>query len=272
MNTDRRRFVQAAGTLGVASLAGCSSPTSDGTREAPPRTVAWPNVDSPKLAGWTEMDRRKSSRTDTRYIFTVHSYQRTIVYENTALRRSIRRKTNGQFDSPLAIFFATHVALRGTGTFGASEEEILKSAVPEFKSEMRDSGIEKITPVRERQPLPNVPGSITREFSGHYPTPGIRTEIPLGDGLGTRTLKIESSKLPISGLLTVWKVDSGTAFVAGGAYPAADFEKESTISVTSEKGDGIDATVSVDLNLRPQEIRRTINALTESVEKSDASA
>lgn len=272
MKLTRRKLLGLSGSLGVAALAGCSSPGGEGTQEAPPREVAWPEVSSKKLSKWTETNRRKSSRTDSKYYLDVHSYQRTIIYDYSALRNEVRKKTNGQFDSPLAMFFATHIDLQGTGTIGATTTEIMNGAVSEFKSEMERSGVKNPTLVETQLTQPDIEGSLTREFAGYYPTPKIETEIPLGDGLGTRILKIGGTQLPISGFITVWKDGRGTAFVAGGAYPAADFEEESTISVTSTKGDGIDATVAVDLNLKPSEIRSTIIDLVESVTKSDEKA
>lgn len=223
------------------------------------------------MSRWKEIDRRKSDRTFTEWhVLTVHTYERTIVYENQALRDEVSQKTLGQFDSPLAIFFASHVNLEGNGTSAASKKRIADSVTPIFRSRMQDSGVENVRKTSPQSPNPD--SGLVREFRGHYPTPRIKKEVPLGGDLGTRTLVFQKDQLPITGLLTVWKDDKGTAFVGGGAFPAENFAKHSTISITSEKGDGIDVTASLDLNLRPGQRRRNMNELISSIQKSDTMA
>jgi hypothetical protein len=72
-------------------------------------------------------------------------------------------------------------------------------------------------------------------------------------------------------MFAVWKIKSGEAFAAGGAFPERDYEGRSRLSVTSEKDDGIDLIVEVDLNLQPQRIRREVVNLVEKVEKGQTS-
>lgn len=272
MQLERRRLLTGFGGLGTVAVAGCSSPDTGSTAdEAPSAKAAWPTVESDLMSRWKEIDRRKSDRTISKWsVLNVHIYERTIVYENQALRDEVSQKTLGQFDSPLAIFFASHVNLEGNGTSAASKKRIADSVTPIFRSRMQDSGVENVRPMAPQTPKPDF--GLVREFRGHYPTPRIEKEVPLGSDLGTRTLVFQKDQLPITGLLTVWKAGKGTAFVGGGAFPAKNFAKHSTISITSEKGDGIDVTASLDLNLRPGQLRRNMTDLVSSVERSDTMA
>lgn len=256
----RRRELLASVAGGVSLLAGCSSPS--GSSDGSNADVAWPSVTDPRLERWERTGRRKKQHAAQG---GVTPHERTYIYENSALRTEVDEKTLGQFDGTLATFFASHVDLRGLTTALASEERIGRNLMPLFEAELKRNGIENVRSVSPRKPKPSPsPGTEVYEFGGAYSTPEItkRVEIP---NVGERTLSIEAGELQITGLVAVWKVESGRAFAAGGAFPAEPYDESDTISVTGEEGDGIDVTVSVDLGLRPGQLRREVIALTESV-------
>lgn len=65
----------------------------------------------------------------------------------------------------------------------------------------------------------------------------------------------------------VWEDCSGVAFAAGGVVPTMDYEGRSRTSLTSERGDGIDLVVDVDMNIPYERMRAEIVAMAESVER-----
>lgn len=241
-------------------LAGCSSPS--GSSDDSSADVAWPKVTDSQIDHWQQTGNRKQKH-EEKYGVTPH--ERTYIYENTALREEVKSKTLGQFDSTLATFFASHIDLRGYTTALATEDKIGESLIPPFRKQMRENGIQNVRQVSPERPKPN-PSSGTKvaEFRGSYPTPKITKEVDIPN-IGKRTLSIDADTLSITGLVAIWKETSGQAFAAGGAFPAEPYDKSDTISVTSEEGDGIDVTVSIDLGLRPGRLRREIIELSESV-------
>lgn len=244
----------------MSLLAGCNSPS--GSSDNSNADVAWPNVTDSKLDRWTKTGQRKK-KYEKQGGVTPH--ERTYIYENTALRKEVKQKTLGQFDSTLATFFASHIDLRGLTTIAATEEKIGKNLVPPFRKQLKQNGIKNVRKVSPQNPKPR-PDSDTKiyEFRGSYSTPQITKQVNIPN-VGKRTLSIEADQLPITGLVAIWKVKNGQAFAAGGAFPAEPYDKSDTISVTSEEGDGIDVTVSIDLGLRPRQLRQEIIKLSESV-------
>lgn len=256
---NRRKFL--IGTVGGMSLlAGCSSPT--GSSDDSSADVAWPKVTNPQLDRWKKTGQRKERHEE---IYGVTPHERTYIYENTALRKAVKQKTLGQFDSTLAMFFASHLDLRGLTTIAASEKRIGDELVPIFRKRMKQNGIKNVRKVSPSSPKPN-PSSGTKvyEFRGIYSTPEITKQVRIPN-VGNRKLTIKADQLLITGLVAIWKVKSGQAFAAGGAFPAEPYIKSDTISVTSKKGDGIDVTVSIDLGLQPRQLRQEIINLSESV-------
>jgi hypothetical protein len=149
-----------------------------------------------------------------------------------------------------------------------SKEKIAEQVVPSFEAELSDQGIQSVTQIGPKSPLPNVgakKGTTIYEYEGRYPVPEFTKTVDIED-VDERKLTIPSGHLAITGLLAVWKDGNGTGYVAGGAFPADDYEEQDTITITSEEGDGIDAIVRVDLNIGPHRIRSEIIDLIESVE------
>ena len=246
-------------------MAGCSS-SGERTEDTQfPDDVAWPETTSNSLRRWNETGTKTLSFNTEVYGADIIGHTRTRIYESTALRTDVRKKTLGQFDNTLASFFATNIDLRGHWTAAVSATEIGKRLQPEIRKEFKKQGIQQVREITPSQPAPDVGGSHSTfyEFEGQYPAPTITREVEIPD-VGKRTLKIEGGTIPVAGLLAVWKQDHGTALAGGGAYPKENYFESDTISVTGSEDDGINITVSVDLGLQPTQIRREIIDLVEN--------
>lgn len=258
-NVNRRKYL-AGVVAGASTLAGCSSQSENSGKSNV--NVAWPKVTDSQIDSWKQVDKRKKKHASQG---GVTPHERTYIYQNAALRKEVKTKTLGEFDSTLATFFASHIDLRGWTTSFANEKKIGKNLVPQFRKQLKNNGVKDVREISPNSPKPN-PESGTKvyEFRGNYPTPPIEKEVNILDSK-KRKVKFEADKIPVTGLVAVWKTESGHAFAAGGAFPAGSYDKTDTISVTSEEGDGIDVTVSIDLGLRPHQLRQEIIELSENV-------
>lgn len=266
----RRELLGGLGVVGTAGLAGCSTDriAPDSTPEEKQRHLSqmpWPTVTEPH-GDW--------ERTDTlsRYLgqrLGVHTYQKTVLLENTAVNRNIESKANGQFDRTLGQFFATYVDLEGLMTSAATPSMIADRVEPQIRNQMEEVGIEGVSPVEPTSPLPDIDGE-TRAVAGHYVAPAFEQTAHI-DGIGEVTVGFPSKRLSIRGFATIWKEKSGVAFAAGGVVPTTDYEGRSRTSLTSEKGDGIDLVVDVDMNIPYRRMRDEIVEMAESVEAGPSS-
>lgn len=265
MDTSRRKYLAGVGGLGAAGFAGCTS--SEGGGGDSEASVAWPEPTSEKLDDWelTTSRRRQFEPTGG-----VRPHARTRVYDNEALRESMREKTLGEFDRSLASFFATHIKLEGFTSMFASTSAIAGRVFEDFRAEMEDSGIENVEEVALSDPVPTHESSAELvEYRGEYETPTMSRPVTL-DGAEERTLEIPSQRLAVSGIAAAWKVDANHAFAAGGAFPAEDYETTDEVSASGDgTGDGIDVRVDVDLNIPHERLRRDVVDLAESVTASD---
>ena len=268
MDRERRRVL--GGTaFGLAALAGCNSPFEfgGGGSDGGGGQDLGEGFHSPSVGkrpdGWKRTDQRRSTFEREKFGIGVTGYAATNVYEETALREAVSAKTRGQFDARLATFFATKINLTGAATAAAGVDQIAEFALGRFEGELRNQNLESVRRVEPGGPTPDVDGQVY-EYRGAYATPEIRRTVDVPD-VGTRELVIPADTLPVSGLVAVWKPGDGVAYVAGGAFPASDYEQRDTISITGEPGDGIDLVVRVDLNLRPDALRREVVAMTERV-------
>ncbi|MDS0296086.1 hypothetical protein [Halogeometricum luteum] len=184
-------------------------------------------------------------------------------FENAALRERVKRLTLGEFDSPLARFFAAHIDLRGFTTFGATPERLVEPAADELRETMRESGIRNVREVEVGTVRPEV-ASQTREYEGEFGYEGFSAAIE-HERAGEIAIEIEGGSLPVRGFISTWKEDSGTGLAAGGAYPAESFREASTASITGERGTGLDLTLSADIDLDPAASRAEIVALADAV-------
>lgn len=263
---ERREYLVGL-TGGLSLFAGCGGQLSeDSQQQESPDDVDWPAVQSHHLSDWERVGKREDTYEESQWGIGVTGHIRTYIYENTAVRAEVKEETLGNFDQTLASFFASRIDLRGLATRLATKEKIAAQARPSFEDEMTDQGIQNVSEVTPHQPQPEIQDAspLIYEYQGEYPTPEITRSVNIEE-IGQRELSIESGTLPISGLLAIWKDGSGTAYAAGGAFPAQDYEQTETITITSEEGDGIDIHVSIDLNISPQQLRQQIVDLTESV-------
>ena len=217
------------------------------------------------LSGWTKVGTRSNHFDKSAWGFGVSGYAATEFYDYTALEERVKKKTLGQFDGTLATFFITKVNLEGSGTYFADTSKIAEYALPTFKESLQAREIANVRPIDPSEPLPSIEGADSYEYTGRYALSGIQKEVTI-NGVGTRTLALPSKEIQVTGLVIIWKEGKGTAFVAGGAFPAENYAVEDTISATGgETGDGIDISVSVDLNIRPDQVRRRVISLIKSV-------
>jgi hypothetical protein len=258
----RRGFLATAAAGGATLTAGCSSST--GVRSTDGSVpVVWPAVTSGKIRTWSEIERRRRQYPTQA---GVTPYERTVVYEDTELRSSIRAKTLDRFDSTLAMFFATHIDLRGWTTALATPSRIAETLRPQFRRQMEANGTEDVREGSPTGPTPSVGSSpVVTELRGTFRTPEISEEIPF-EGVEKERLEFPSERLDVVGLLAIWKPAPGTGLAAGGVYPGEDYEQADVLSITSTEGDGLDLKAEIDLNLQPGKLRREIVSLIESVE------
>lgn len=261
----RREAIAAFGTAATVGLAGCGSAgTSDSgagsaEHEQYLNQMPWPKVDD--LAdGWKRTGALGEYLGETAGLDT---YQKTLLFEDKAVRQNIKKKANGQFDQKLGQFFATYIDLEGLTTAAATASRIADNVEPQIKSRMESAGIKSVSSAKPRSPLPDV-SEESRAFTGHYVTPRIEQTANI-KGIGKKTVAFPSKQLPIRGFVSVWKIKSGVGFAAGGIVPDGDFEGLSRTSITSEEDDGIDLLVEVDMNIPYTQMRSEIVQMAESL-------
>jgi len=261
----RRSVLRSAGVAASIGVAGCGAPDTD-AGDAGDVEVTEPVVQSPASEPWERIDARTGSYSMKRLGIGVTAHERTAIFRNAQLEQRVRQETLGQFDSRIAMFFASHLDLRGVATIAASPDRLSGMVLPIVEEQMANSGIDEIQRVATASPIPSYPSSSTVvEYEGQFQTPKITKQVPIED-VGERTLEIPSDRLPMSGLVSVWKDDTGTAFAAGAVFPAGDFENSNTVSVTGGEGEGIDLTVSIDLHFPVDELRQSAVEMMESVD------
>jgi len=261
----RRSVLRSAGVAASIGVAGCGAPDTD-AGDAGDVEVTEPVVQSPASEPWERIDARTGSYAMKRLGIGVTAHERTAIFRNAQLEQRVRQETLGQFDSRIAMFFASHLDLRGVATIAASPDRLSGMVLPIVEDQMANSGIDEIQQVATASPIPSYPSSSTVvEYEGQFQTPKITKQVPIED-VGERTLEIPSDRLPMSGLVSVWKDDTGTAFAAGAVFPAGDFENSNTVSVTGGEGEGIDLTVSIDLHFPVDELRQSAVEMMESVD------
>lgn len=260
---DYLRVTGSAATVGLTALAGCSAL---GDSESPDASEA----SDEKFSRPTLPDEAMNSLEQTGEIRQVSdatgmtAYTAGQIYEVTDLTERVTEKTMGNFSDPLMVFFAAKTNLEGLTTAAASPERIADSSKTLVERRLNDQGVEDTREVKPAAPLPDYSSSETVEFRGTYRTPEITQQAQLGNG-ETLPIEIPAQDLSVAGMMTVWKQDNGTALLAGGGYPAEDYEYTTETSMTSDLGDGIDVSVSIDLNLQPESLRKRLNELTEAV-------
>lgn len=226
---------------------------------------SWPTVADSRIQHWEQVGKETDEFSKTVLGVGVDGYVATRIYNDTKIRADVRKKTLGQFDEVLATFFATKINLEGYATSGVRESTIADRLNPEFEAQMSDSGIQNVKTIDTSSPVPSDHDPLVSEYRGTFSTPPIERDVSIPDA-GTKRLVLPESDLAITGLTAVWKTDKGTAYAGGAVFPAENFVERDTISVTGQEGTGIDVTISVDLDLKPNRIRSDLVEMIESIE------
>lgn len=261
MRADRRQLLAGCTAAAVGSLAGCGSVGSGGSGDAP-SSVPWPEIRAEQTTEWRQTGRDTRDHGER---WGVSIYSKTRRWEDATLRRSVEQETLGAFDRPIAQLFATTVELRGLLNGQAGPSRVMQEVLPSFRRRLNDGGVNSVEQMDSQFPVPEPnDGTVVRELRGVVPTPPVERTVELPN-VGSQTITLAAGTLPIRGVVAVWKPEARRAFVAGGAHPAADYERSERVSVTGEPDDGIDIVVEVDLNLKPTWLARRIRRLAESV-------
>lgn len=258
---DRRAFLAGVGTAGVAGLAGCSSPSTEGSTDGSGgRTdVPAPGVDARALesGGWERTDELAEQVLDTSVsVVEVEGYSHTLVYGNRALRDRLRRETLGAFDAPVMQFFASRIELDPAVDdlpFGIGLDRILtrmhERAEGTFVGRLRDQGLSN--PRTVDRATPDLDRGRTTTYAAEFDYGAM--EIPIAGG---EAMTVPGGSLAVRGLVSVWKGE-GSLFVAGGACPGENFAESLTREVTG----AVTVDVDVDLRLAPDEYWRELQRL-----------
>jgi len=157
--------------------------------------------------GWTERDRTVESPVD---LPTASVRGHTAVYEDAALRESVRDATAGALDRTWRFFFASRVVVSplpvGVGT-AALFPTVAAAARESFAADLRDRGF----------------ADLDRRRAGRVRVDtGDRATLTRYDGVLPVARGGDRRDLPVEALLAVWSRDRSFR-VAGGGYPADGF-------------------------------------------------
>lgn len=251
----RREYLASLGGLLVGvSGARRVEATARGAQDDP--GPLWPTITSPWIAEWKQAARDREEFDRGLSFVRVTGVGRTRIFGYEPLRRRVRERFDVRFRSTLATFFATQVTLNGYFTAAVTPEIIGQQIQPRFVERMRNRDVRDVREIEPTTPLPDVPEpNRLYEYRGTYTLPERvqrRASATGSDGEGDDGTGAATGVIPIDGLFAVWKAGSGTAFAAGGAYPAAG-------SVEVEAG-------TVDLEFDPDRFRARMNGMIESVE------
>lgn len=250
-------MLAAMGGVSAGLLAGCASPSS--TRGT--TTVDGPSVPNTTLEqnGWERTAQRERHVFEESYLggtISVSADQHTVVYEDRRLRETVKERTLGKLDTSLKLFFATRV---GTDPgledlpFGLGVSQVVdrasSSAKRSFERRLADAGLSDVSEQRTTD-LDIDTGETAElvEYAAGYDYDAIPVPVPRSDDV-----VIPSGSLPVTGLLAVWR-RGDDVLIAGGAFPAQDFEE----TVGTDVSDAIRVEVSIDLGLRPARYRNEI--------------
>jgi hypothetical protein len=249
----RRRFLGLAAGGAVTALAGCLGSTASAARRPP--TVPRERLDA---GGWRLVSDATEDPAYEQSIgpVTVTAATRTLVYEDAALRREVAERTLGRADARLATFFATRATFDPDLTdLPAGREQLLdrveSASRRTFQRRLKRAGLAGVTRTGEAT-MSVESGAEARltNYEGTYAFGGFAV------GIGDRRMTVEGGEIPVSGHLAAWFGDD-SVLVAGGAYPAANFERE----VTKTPSEAIRLTIAVDLGLAPAAYREELFGL-----------
>lgn len=255
----RREYLATTLGLGVAALAGCTAASG---------TVPAPEVDRTRLSdgGWELTEDVVETVFEREFggVVTVTATAHTVTYEHRALRNDLAEKTLGNVEFAPANFFATRVSFTPSidslpGGAGRREllDQLTENAKASFEERLAGMGLVGVEEL-EKTTLAIDTGETADAYRYRAAYPFESFDLRL---TGDRKLTIEGGELPVDGWLAVWHHGS-SVLLAGGGYPAANFERTVEASFTS----AIDVAVAVDLDLRPDIYEDELLALVSTVE------
>lgn len=253
----RRTFLAAATSVGIAAVAGCSSAIGE---------VPAPNVPDEQLDGYERIDQQRETVFEEEFPggVEVAAQAHTVVYEDAELSAELDDRTLGMVHGPLSTFFATRIVFSPSlddlpGGIGRDQlvEEVRENAEQDFRRQMNGYGVEDVEKSDESTMTTDsgVETALTA-FSGSFGFDGV--SFPVTDD---RTVEIAADEIEVRGWLSVWH-DGEYTLVAGGAHPAENFAETTTESLS----DGIDVTVDIDMQLEPDSYRERVHELMQAVQ------
>ncbi|MFB6268005.1 MAG: hypothetical protein ABEI31_10125 [Halodesulfurarchaeum sp.] len=252
----RRDVLIAAGTGALASLSGCQTAVG---------AVALPDVPEAQLesGGWTQRAVTRGRTVFERNFgpVSVKAVASSVVYEDAALARTVKRRTLGKIEATLALFTATRIDMAPPiDELGPIQEEvesrIMDAAGQQLQTRLEEAGLEDVRKA-DTGTLTVDSGAEARltTYRANYPVPDVT--FPVTDGTA---VTIPGTDLAIEAPLAVW-ASGGGYLVAGGAYPAEDYSKSVSRDLTS----AISVSVDVDLGLSPESYRTELRDLMTAV-------
>lgn len=253
---DRRTFLSTTAGAGLVASAGC---TASATKRPP-------KLDETAMGdGWEQTDQQSQTIFEQSYEgVTVTASASTRLFENTGLATAVQEKTLGEVEGQFASFFATRVTfdpnLAGLPA-GVGLDQLLEqteSAAREtFQSRLSGVGLVNVEVTGEGT-FDVDSGETARrtDVAATFVVDDI--EFPLRE---RQTIAIEGGAVDVAGTLAVWPHDDAV-LVAGGAYPATNFERQ----VERELSEAIHVSVDVDMGLTPSAYREELLGMLAGVE------
>lgn len=254
---NRRTFLAAAAGAGLVGLSGCITASA---------TQRPPNVPEEYLAenGWEKRDEYTSEVFQREFAGqTVTATASTVVYANAALSAELSEKTLGRLDGQFSTFFASRVTFDPDLTNlpgGVGREEITdrveENARQTLEDQLEEAELENIRIAGEGNIEVDTGESARRtDYAAEYRYEPL--SFPVSED---RSVSVEGGEISVGGLLAVWHHEDAM-LVAGGAYPAENFER----TVDEELSSAIDITVEVDLGLEPASYEAELRELVTGV-------
>lgn len=253
---DRRTFLSTTAGVGLVAGAGC---TASATKR-PPKVA-----DDATSGGWEQTGTERGIVFERTYEgATVTASASTRLFENTGLAAEVKEKTLGEVEGQLASFFATRVTfdpnVAGLPASVAEDELVERtetSAKETFRSRLEGAGLSEVEVTGEGTFDVDTGESARRtDFRAAFPFDDI--SFPLREG---HTATVEGGAVDVAGTLAVWEHDDAV-LVAGGAYPATNFERH----VEQSLSEAIHVSVDVDVGLTPSTYRTELNSFVAQVE------
>ncbi|MFB6156031.1 MAG: hypothetical protein ABEJ22_09055 [Haloferacaceae archaeon] len=254
---DRRRFLAAAGSLGIASLAGCAAVSGS------PRPPVVPEREL-RDGGWKLVDESQEQAFEQAIAgFTFTATTTTRRYVDQRLADDVTEKTLGEVAGEMSTFFAAAVTFDPDLTNlpgGAGREELLdrteENARREFESQMERAGLTNVSQT-DTGSFDVDTGETARltTYEADFPFEGFSFDVT-----NDASVDVEGDAIPVEGLLAVWYHDRAI-LVSGGAFPASNYAD----TTTKDLSDAVTVTVDIDLGLTPQRYREELRSLMRQV-------